>query len=135
MNPLPPKTKLFPEFLALFTDKRGLKSVKVYLSEFGRLRLLDEDKLGPEELLPNSSKGDATNEGADENEDSDEEYDLEVGNTNYEEKEKRSREKVRKYQVNRLRYYYAVAEFWSTNDADTVYKACDGTEYELSGTR
>ena len=34
-----------------------------------------------------------------------------------------------------MRYYYAVPESWNAEAADTVYKACDGTEYELSGTR
>merc|ERR1712136_25292 len=59
----------------------------------------------------------------------------EIGDNNYEEQEKHARERVRKYQVNRLRYYYAVAEFMTADAADSVYKACDGSEYELSGTR
>ena len=112
--------------------------MKVYLSQFGRARLAEEDRLGPAELrMPHCNKGDSTDKitVAEENDILEEEHDLEIGNSDYEEKEKRAREKVRKYQVNRLRYYYAVAEFWSTGAADTVYKSCDGTEYELSGTR
>ena len=44
-------------------------------------------------------------------------------------------ERIRKYQVNRLKYYYAVAEFNSEMAANTVYTQCDGKEYELSATR
>jgi len=43
-------------------------------------------------------------------------------------------ERVRNYQVKRLNYYYAVAEFNTINAADCVYKECDKMEYELSAT-
>merc|ERR1712142_302273 len=44
-------------------------------------------------------------------------------------------ERVRLYQVRRLKYYYAVAAFSSEEAANAVYTECDGTEYELSATR
>ena len=116
------------------SEQNGLKSIKIYLSDFGRKRLEEEDKLGPEELRkrkrPEALNGDHEDENS-----SSEESDFEIGDNNYEEQEKHARERVRKYQVNRLRYYYAVAEFMSADAADSVYKACDGSEYELSGTR
>merc|ERR1711936_689452 len=44
-------------------------------------------------------------------------------------------DRVRKYQVARLKYYYAVAKFDSIETANHVYTECDGMEYELSATR
>jgi len=100
--------------------------VSVYPSEFGKARMAEEDQLGPQELR---GHGDKHAPGLD---NSDDESDLdEVDN----DKSLRDMERVRKYQVNRLKYYYAVAEFNSHIAADCVYKQCDGNEYELSATR
>ena len=125
-------------YLALYSfcsEQSGLKSVKIYMSEFGRKRLEEEDKLGPEELRQRKSSNTQNDDPENEGNSSSEDSDLELGDNNHEEQEKNARERVRKYQVNRLRYYYAVAEFANVASADSVYKSCDGTEYELSGTR
>lgn len=44
-------------------------------------------------------------------------------------------ERMRKYQLNRLRYYYAIATFDTPETADFVYTNCNGVEYESSGIR
>lgn len=75
--------------------------------------MADEEMKGPQELT--KDQGDA-----------DEQVD---------EEEEAYKEKLREYQLNRLKYYYAVIEFDSVKTADIVYKECDGLEYESTANR
>ncbi|KYN17254.1 PREDICTED: ESF1 homolog [Trachymyrmex cornetzi] len=101
-----------------FLPSSGLiHSVTIYPSEFGLQRMKEEEINGPPEL-----KNEAIGSG-DEIEDDNEEG------------SKYHMEKLRRYQLNRLKYYYAVAEFDSVETANKVYTECDGIEYESTATR
>lgn len=103
-------------------------SVQVFLSDFGKERLEEEKTLGPRELR--QLRGEEGDE-----EDEEEEVTGVVDKKESLKREAAAMDRVRKYQVARLKYYYAVAKFDSIETANHVYTECDGMEYELSATR
>ncbi len=126
-----------------------LKKVSVYPSEFGIKKLAEEEEQGP---------GDIFKESADRKED-----DGDSDNTTRASIKKKVQEepkskkltrhtveddwavshedtrsgldvsKLRKYERDRLKYYYAVLEFDSGKTADSVYESCNGFELEKTG--
>lgn len=121
-----------------FTPPGGLiRSVTIYPSEFGLERLKKEEEQGPSELVEGSSKvkpKGGGNEGHDEEEDDDSSDEKRPEDEN-EEGSKYHIEKLRQYQLNRLKYFYAIVECDSSNTANHIYTECDGMEYESSSTR
>lgn len=100
-----------------FVPQGGLiKSVAIYPSEYGKERMKEEEVKGPielvEEKLENFDQEEETEEGS-----------------------KYHNEKLRKYQLNRLKYYYAVITCDNSNTANKIYSECDGMEYESSATK
>jgi len=98
-----------------------IRSVKVYPSDFGLSRMKEEDMSGPAELKDIALNDDDS--GLD-----DDTIETSEGSTYH-------MEKLRQYQLNRLKYYYAIVECDSKETADKIYEECDGFEYELSATR
>eukprot|EP00794_Sanderia_malayensis_P017593 gene17593-19346_t len=93
------------DLFILFSSLGGaIKSVRVFLSEFGKQRLAEEELSGPTELA--NIKGSR--------------FQL---------------EKLREYQLKRLKYYYAIVDCDSKETANKIYDEYDGLEYELSATR
>ncbi|OQV19800.1 ESF1-like protein [Hypsibius exemplaris] len=115
------------DLLALFTSFKPtsgvINSVTIYPSEYGLKRMEEEKKKGPLELTRVSSlkKGDDSD-----SDDSDDEAD--------DASKARGNEQLREYQLNRLKYYYAVIECDTAETASKIYEECDGLEYENSST-
>ncbi|RAH64305.1 pre-rRNA-processing protein ESF1 [Aspergillus aculeatinus CBS 121060] len=116
--------------------------VSVYPSEFGKERMEREEMEGPpKEIFASSSKkgGDGDDddedfEGFDDDEeeefDSDEEEEKIKKSMLKEDKgEEFNSTKLRKYQLERLRYFYAILTFSSREVAKHVYDLVDGAEY------
>uniref|UniRef100_A0A1I8N4A4 Uncharacterized protein n=1 Tax=Musca domestica TaxID=7370 RepID=A0A1I8N4A4_MUSDO len=121
----------------------SILSIKIYPSEFGKERMKEEELHGPPELVGldkdsrnpkkenDKPKKKKKTSGSD---DEDDELVVEQ-DSDAEEGDEYHMEKLRQYQLNRLRYYYAVMEFDSVESADKIYKECDGIEYESSATK
>nr|GEW76929.1 pre-rRNA-processing protein ESF1 [Tanacetum cinerariifolium] len=102
-----------------FLPKTGqILSVSVYPSEFGLKRMEEEAVKGPVGLFDDEN-GKNTEDDSDESDDNDE-----IDN-----------EKLRAYELSRLRYYFAVAVCDSVATADYLYKSCDGIEFERSSNK
>ncbi|XP_035226509.1 ESF1 homolog, partial [Stegodyphus dumicola] len=93
-----------------------INSVKIYPSEYGMKRMEEEKLHGPPELVEEILDPD--------------EEEVEDKKTS-----KYHREKLRQYQINRLKYYYAVIDCDSPNTANNLYEQLNGMEYESSSVR
>lgn len=112
-----------------------IEKISIYPSEFGKERMQREELEGPpkeifkksaEEEEDDESDDDSEDE-ADDAEDSDEEAKKELlqeGND-----EDFDHDALRTYQLDRLRYYYAIMICSDKNTAHKIYEATDGNEY------
>ncbi|XP_061390115.1 ESF1 homolog [Musca vetustissima] len=116
----------------------SILSIKIYPSQFGKERMKEEELHGPPELvgLDKDSRKQQQKEKKSSASDDEDDDDLVVAqDSDAEEGDEYHMEKLRQYQLNRLRYYYAVVELDSIETADKIYKECDGIEYESSATK
>lgn len=106
----------------------SVKRVSIYPSEFGKERMEREEREGPpKELFANE---DDQQELADIDEDDvDERMVVQEAEDKGEEVNSKA---LRRYQLERLRYYYAVAEFDSVKSARAAFLEVQGTEFERS---
>lgn len=103
-----------------------LFTFQIYPSEFGKQRIAEEELKGPQELTEKKLDIDSDDEDI---------SDVEAKEDENEEGTNYNMEKLRQYQLNRLKYYYAVIECNSVAAADKLYKECDGLEYESTATK
>uniref|UniRef100_A0A183D6E2 ESF1 protein n=1 Tax=Gongylonema pulchrum TaxID=637853 RepID=A0A183D6E2_9BILA len=94
-----------------FQTVAAVRSVTIYVSDFGKERLKEEERAGPK--LTKLKKP------VEETEEMDEE----------------TREALRTYQLERMKYYYAIIECDEVETASAIYDACDGAEFESSAVR
>ncbi|USW56975.1 Putative pre-rRNA-processing protein Esf1 [Septoria linicola] len=113
-----------------------VESVVIYPSEFGRERLEREEVEGPPREIFASSKRqeqDEESEEEEDDEDSESEDDEKVKERLLKQQASEGEEfdtaKLRQYQLERLRYYYAVIECSDPGTAKMLYDAMDGREY------
>lgn len=97
----------------------SVRTVTIYPSEYGLERMKEEEVLGPKELVEMKKEEGPSTADTNETDDVDDYH----------------REKLRQYQINRLKYYYAVAECDSAETANKIYDECDGQEFESSAAR
>ena len=113
-----------------FLDPGGqLQHVAIYPSEFGKERLQREEMEGPPAEIFATSKM-QHDEVSDVSEDAeDDEEAIKSDLLKPEDAEDFNSQALRQYQIERLRYFYAILAFSSPSAAKAIYDTVDGTEY------
>ncbi|KAL7628013.1 pre-rRNA-processing protein esf1 [Parahypoxylon ruwenzoriense] len=130
------------DLMALFSSfapKGGrIERISIYPSQFGKERMQREELEGPPREIFKKSSGSRYEESEsdfeDDSEDDDEEDDEKIKNDIIKEGDDQDfdSDALRAYQLDRLRYYYAVMVCSDTATAEKIYQATDGTEYQSS---
>lgn len=128
--------------LSSFAPEGGrVERVSIFPSEFGKERMQDEEINGPPKELFKGEKKRREEEDSSDDDDSDANANADPYaniKKNYhkhkseETDEGMKSDALRRYQLDRLRYYYAVMECSSPAVAKKIYDATDGTEYQSS---
>ncbi|KAI8945423.1 hypothetical protein F4801DRAFT_568324 [Xylaria longipes] len=128
------------DLMALFSSfaPQGgrIEKVSIYPSEFGKERMKREEVEGPpKEIFKKAAKNedeldhdseDSSNDSEDEDEKIKKDMLQEGDDQDFDS------DALRSYQLDRLRYYYAVVICSDVSTAEKLYNACDGTEYLAS---
>ncbi|KAH8122111.1 hypothetical protein LI328DRAFT_125809 [Trichoderma asperelloides] len=126
------------DLMALFTsfipanESGKVLNVSVYPSEFGKERMQREELEGPAREL--FKKGKKKEEVEDESASDSEAEEAAIKKQLLQEGDDQDfdSDALRAYQLDRLRYYYAVMTCSSKSVAQAIYEATDGTEYQSS---
>lgn len=128
-------TDLFATFSSFLPKDGYIKRVQIFKSEYGKQKLEQEDLHGPPTEIFNQKE---QQELSDEEDSDEEEIDVVSASKKlYKESNEEDMEfntsELRKYQMDRLRYFYAVITFNSLETSQHVYQLCDSTEFESTG--
>jgi hypothetical protein len=125
------------DLMAVFQSfvKTGGKihKISIYQSEFGKERMEREELEGPpKEIFAKKAKGEDEEDSEDGSEaESDEDEDEKIKKDLLKEDDGQDFDSaaLRQYQLERLRYFYAVMECSDNATAEDIYESTDGTEY------
>ncbi|KAF4998300.1 hypothetical protein FGRMN_3349 [Fusarium graminum] len=128
-------TDLMALFNSFLPDTGGkIDRISVYPSEFGKERMQQEEVEGPPKALFKSSKNDDSNDDSEDDDEDSEDEDDRIKKDLLQEGDDQDfdSDALRSYQLDRLRYYYAVMVCSSPEVAQKLYEAIDGREYQSS---
>ncbi|KAI0869424.1 hypothetical protein GGS24DRAFT_478893 [Hypoxylon argillaceum] len=113
-----------------------IEKVSIYPSEFGKERMRREEVEGPPKEIFKTATNDEDDAGFDsegsEDDSEDEEEKIKKDMLQEGDDQDFDSDALRSYQLDRLRYYYAVVICSNLSTAEKLYNACDGTEYLAS---
>ena len=98
--------------------------VEIYPSEYGMKEMAKENKEGPDKEIFNSEAIVKTGNDKEEEAEEEEEEEIDSSNEGFDPIE------LRKYELKKLKYYYAVVYCDSAETANLLYTECDGLEIE-----
>jgi hypothetical protein len=106
-----------------------IHKVSVYQSDFGTERLAREEAEGPDLGEPIREEASAEEEGSEDSDDEDDDEKIKKELQKGDDSQEVDSTRYRQYQLERLRYYYAVVECSDNETAQNIYESTDGTEY------
>ncbi|KAG0330559.1 pre-rRNA-processing protein esf1 [Dissophora globulifera] len=128
-------TDLFKVFSGFKPEQGAIRSVRIYPSEFGKERMEREEREGPPaEIFMKKSSSSKNGDDSDSEDEDDEVIDEKtlIKKQTEEGGEEVDNDALRQYQLDRLKYFYAVVDCDSLETAKAICEACDGAEYESS---
>lgn len=121
-------TDLMITFSSFLPSGGKIRKIAIYPSEFGKERMKREEVEGPPKELFAKKKN--KRRSSKKEDDSDSDIDIKDLYEEGDVDESVDKRALRQYQLERLRYYYAVIYCSNIETAQNIYNNCDGTEYE-----
>ncbi|KAJ2521750.1 pre-rRNA-processing protein esf1 [Coemansia sp. RSA 1939] len=116
-----------------FTPEGGsVISVRIYTSDFGKEQMAREELEGPPPEMFKRPGAKQSNEGSDDDSDASDNEVNELISEQVRDTEDIDQVALRRYEIQKLRYYFAIVECDSVDTAKAVCQQCDGSEYEAS---
>lgn len=134
--------EIFVLFSSFLPTDGFIKKVTVYPSQFGKEMMEKEEQEGPKCIWDHISKDQnltlsrkkieelEKTKSKKQNSYMNEDW---TASNNMEDENSLNVNLVRKYELTKQKYYYAVIELDNTKTADYIYKQCDGSEFMMSG--